>query len=1828
MKPSDRLEALYAGQELTTVEQDVGQNLQQLFTTEYGKTLEALVAQASVQKGESLSDAEIFQIRTDLDNELSRGLPTSYNAMLTPATLPLETQVPSSETISQVGLGEALSRAVGRQQTVGEVRTTIMPPATYDPRSDLNTKTKDKLVELYTKSRTPEASVLSPEELDRINYEAREDARSLTYAYDELGKRFPSMTPEQRYEEVINALADMDKVPTVRESAVDPAMKAKFKGEDWYDKLAQALEGNIQEGGFKAYSPVQQDILSYQVKNKIRTNVDFLYPKMAEEIADLVVVQTDGEGTIVMPREVFDYIGEDGLGAIFSNEKDLAIRKAYKGESGQYRSLIGSNKKTIKESPQPGSHALSLAKVRAYQQEDYDWTVDPDRRDFILENLDDFKTEGWFTDQTVLGGVTETPTSWFLRNAFMVPNVLTGVVIRGAKDVADVGIELATGEEDVLRKATLEERQKNAPLFADDSIVSDLTDAIARNKGFVDESEVIINAFDIQDPYGKYAVTGGLFVLDLLNPDLDVIAGVAKGTQSAARVVQANRKLYGTGTVNDFLAPKTYTLSPSEFGKALSDEVLDSTNLISITNNTIKKVKGTPVDNLVYGDIRLRMGDQVANSLEAKRLLDKGLEDEILQQGLDNTPYYQQVQKVGKAQADEMNFGNIQKNETASKLLDEYESAQRFVDDIETKGYETALRFAKDDPTFNVKTVDDIIKSQNPLPVKDMIPTLRRGLSTVYGRSILFEMTPALRSLESIVEVTPRLFAGKKIAKELQYVASQSDIGQRFGRLSQLPFGENIKPAQTTAAELFGDTVTKEGRVTKFFDLSQLSVENKSQLVNDLDALKLNNTERIRIAENIDNNLMYADDLRKIIDRNIERALLTDGRVATLDDINRLANVEQRRLLEAADTVARQSSRGIIDIVKESFANIDDKLPQQIKQTTTKLVEPQIKVRKALGFKANRILRKVDGQISNLELRAEREYKRFIEDGMSGDQAIAKMIVGEPQDLIGNYSKRNNIGDALLWMTDQMFTRVKIKQRGPQFQKSTSPDDLVSGYDKLLCNDVFSGHGVAYRNYLVNEFVEELIDNPDDFWIGFQALIQELNNALKDPNGFRTFTDSTGEVLTGRVRNINVEAEDILLGKGKPLEDIMPEVSLGAYMATEIRRITKEVIVDEIDENLVQIAAKNVFPGLNISQDQYADMLRLTTELMYTNREQPFSEIIAHIKVGISTTFGREIPEVAAGPLGARKLDDVARTMYDQSETVLRNNRLLNSSTQFGPQELSQRLDQLFGEENETLFKALVGQDLYDEMKEVVNRRGYGFVQEEISKVLKTNSNFYDALGFIQNALRSTFYTLVLGGRVAYHVVNTVSAPAIIYQTIGTSKLFPDTKLYGLFKRSYNTVTQGANKGSRMYADIALRTQDGKVYTYGDLFEALQKTGAKTEYTYIKSALRDGTLLKDIRLATMNRSGIGRRASYILQNFSRRIGKIGDAATNFATAQDMMFRAAVLVNALDEGRSLDEAAKLASRSMFDYNDMPNSFRKTLNGAFVFTSFAYANNIDLLRAFLGMDAGALKRYAYVAKTTRDTNKFFSYLNDNQEYPYEMYFPDFAQPRFRFGYQADPDGRGASFKMGMSIPSNEAIQFWLSVLDAGYRKEFAEPVEYITNMLDPTIKNFSDMFLGTNFKRIGMKVPLKHVYLFALKYDSPAEIAKGIETVTGTQVYPKFVGFDAKQNYNGYIFEFKDTKQRNVYVSNFYVIASSYGIDSLSNAYLRAAAPQGSAYMGQSPLERLGGALGFYSPARMETPSQQQVRAVRKHITELRKVRNRAERLTMDELMAPDPNVKQE
>ena len=77
MKPSDKDLARYAGVETTTVEQDLGENLN-LFYDEYNKTLNYLLEQKAVSLGRNPTSEEINQVRMDLDAQLGRGIPTKH----------------------------------------------------------------------------------------------------------------------------------------------------------------------------------------------------------------------------------------------------------------------------------------------------------------------------------------------------------------------------------------------------------------------------------------------------------------------------------------------------------------------------------------------------------------------------------------------------------------------------------------------------------------------------------------------------------------------------------------------------------------------------------------------------------------------------------------------------------------------------------------------------------------------------------------------------------------------------------------------------------------------------------------------------------------------------------------------------------------------------------------------------------------------------------------------------------------------------------------------------------------------------------------------------------------------------------------------------------------------------------------------------------------------------------------------------------------------------------------------------------------------------------------------------------------------------------------------------------------------------------------------------------------------------------------------------------------------------------------------------------------------------------------------------------------------
>ncbi len=168
MKPTKKELALYEGDELIPL-QDELEITDEKLRDEFEFLVEYAIEFKEVSEGRSLTAEEKQQIETDLRTEVSKGRPSGFGAKFQPAALPLETARPPSD---KPTLGEAVSI----QQTANV--TGRKRPATFSPETDLNVQTKQKLVEMFKASQTPEAGVLSPVGLEEAERDAETNAES------------------------------------------------------------------------------------------------------------------------------------------------------------------------------------------------------------------------------------------------------------------------------------------------------------------------------------------------------------------------------------------------------------------------------------------------------------------------------------------------------------------------------------------------------------------------------------------------------------------------------------------------------------------------------------------------------------------------------------------------------------------------------------------------------------------------------------------------------------------------------------------------------------------------------------------------------------------------------------------------------------------------------------------------------------------------------------------------------------------------------------------------------------------------------------------------------------------------------------------------------------------------------------------------------------------------------------------------------------------------------------------------------------------------------------------------------------------------------------------------------------------------------------------------------------------------------------------------------------------------------------------------------------------------------------------------------------------
>jgi hypothetical protein len=595
-------------------------------------------------------------------------------------------------------------------------------------------------------------------------------------------------------------------------------------------------------------------------------------------------------------------------------------------------------------------------------------------------------------------------------------------------------------------------------------------------------------------------------------------------------------------------------------------------------------------------------------------------------------------------------------------------------------------------------------------------------------------------------------------------------------------------------------------------------------------------------------------------------------------------------------------------------------------------------------------------------------------------------------------------------------------------------------------------------------------------------------------------------------------------------------------------------------ENIQEFTAKQ--PGENV--DDYL-------KRMAQSGSEKFTEIQNKIK---SFTTDERLNE------------EIISAAEEQARIVLRNNNLTDGA-KGTIASMQDSIDTLF--QNENYAQAIFGKDVYQDMQKAYGNGATEYRKAIMQAVIQDPESFKYIKKTLQ-VINQSLYVSLLGWRVASHVRNTVTAPTIVYQTTGELLSTKD------ISRGFQVVKNGQSITSKNYGKIVLRTKDGTVYTNGDIFKLLQKSGVRNQFQFIQSSLRDGSdFVKDL-----NRMR-GNHLSDYAYNFIRSTRKwVVEKPLYLQTQEDFIFRASILTKALEEGRSVEEAASLSRRSMFDYSDMPPEFNKAARTALVFSSFTYQN---IKNGFAALKRPtALKRYARMLRAVQSTNTLLRGFNDDKQLPYQMYYPVFAQNRVVFEINTYNDR--TSFLMGPPIPAIDSVEVLASLAIGAFRSvpwlmgKEVNPIAPLINLLQPLYKEM---------------LPLERKYESSLA-TTPTERAELLEEYAGGRVIPRPAKPNDKNAIDGYVYPLSKTQRKKLYHQSLYVPLVLTGLQAQIIDYVRLFSPAGTTQANQSLLTRLGSYSGLYSLSQANPANVQQERNIKLMIRQLEQIKKGSETMT--------------
>jgi len=363
----------------------------------------------------------------------------------------------------------------------------------------------------------------------------------------------------------------------------------------------------------------------------------------------------------------------------------------------------------------------------------------------------------------------------------------------------------------------------------------------------------------------------------------------------------------------------------------------------------------------------------------------------------------------------------------------------------------------------------------------------------------------------------------------------------------------------------------------------------------------------------------------------------------------------------------------------------------------------------------------------------------------------------------------------------------------------------------------------------------------------------------------------------------------------------------------------------------------------------------------------------------------------------------------------------------------------------------------------------------------------------------------------------------------------------------------------------------GRSYTYGEISELLKTIGGQSVFTIGLPPAAQGRIKRRIELAEKGKKISGAR-------------RLGEIFMDLPASEDSLFRYLALAKALREGRTPEEAAALARKSMFDAGDITSN-EKAFQKLALFYGFARNNFVNAVKNLTTIKG--LKRISTTERVRQNlTDQLMGDEGEAREYS-----PSYAQTRVilnKIGF--DPEKGTSVLQVSPPLASLDAVYTLADFIKL-------EPQGVLGGLVSQEYKAL--LGIEDKFSKELEEVPAEHMAILYATGADPLDVINFIITsIPGINAEPtSYVpveeagrGREIEGKEGRYTIPLRTPAQRAAY--NLFVGALAFsGLAAPVTDYARSAGVQGTKLEDLSIPERIKFTLAAETPIKSLSPEKQ-------------------------------------